>query len=435
MIFGNNMTALGASNIPMAEGYDCSFGPSLALVESARNDFAMFKAMLQSDFREASIMKESATSYVQEAEVTALHEAVGGGIFKKIAELLNKLIAKLKALFTNLIARFRGLYMKDKDLVNKYNATIVKKGVTKVNNVEVKWRKVKVKPVDALSSVVSISEKADILTGLNEKIKSWDTNKETWEKIEKVLKDSGDKAIDSASSDDEYVTNFIDMCLDDEETGKLKDFGVSYVDVAAFLKGYSKDLNDAKSKQTKAENALNKAVNELQKDALNKSSDLIRDKKDDNGNAVTSQEDVDLAQKKYDYAQSLQAAVLLAFRAASKVMTIEYKQNKAAFMKCVTANVDKLDESAIYLDAVAEAAEQEVEDVIDAAMTNEEISKISAASTDITDGMEAKCGNALAHGIDDSCCTRPTEKAKADGEIDTNIDSKMELAYFGQLLW
>ena len=68
-------------------------------------------------------------------------------------------------------------------------------------------------------------------------------------------------------------------------------------------------------------------------------------------------------------------------------------------------------------------------------MTNEEISKISAASTDITDGMEAKCGNALAHGIDDSCCTRPTEKAKADGEIDTNIDSKMELAYFGQLLW
>lgn len=435
MIFGNNMTALGASNIPMAEGYDCSFGPSLALVESARNDFAMFKAMLQSDFREASIMKESSTGYVQEAEVAALHEAVGGGIFKKIAELLNKLIAKLKALFTNLIARFRGLYMKDKDLVNKYNATIVKKGVAKVNNVEVKWRKVKVKPVDALSSVVSISEKADILTGLNEKIKSWDTNKETWEKIEKVLKDSGDKAIDSASSDDEYVANFIDMCLDDEETGKLKDFGVSYVDVAAFLKGYSKDLNDAKSKQTKAENALNKAVNELQKDALNKSSDLIRDKKDDNGNAVTSQEDVDLAQKKYDYAQSLQAAVLLAFRAASKVMTIEYKQNKAAFMKCVTANVDKLDESAIYLDAVAEAAEQEVEDVIDAAMTNEEISKISAASTDITDGMEAKCGNALAHGIDDSCCTRPTEKAKADGEIDTNIDSKMELAYFGQLLW
>ena len=67
MIFGNNMPALGASNIPMAEGYDCSFGPSLALVESARNDFAMFKAMLQSDFREASIMKESATRYVQEA--------------------------------------------------------------------------------------------------------------------------------------------------------------------------------------------------------------------------------------------------------------------------------------------------------------------------------------------------------------------------------
>ena len=433
MIFGNNMTALGASNIPMAEGYDCSFGPSLALVESARNDFAMFKAMLQSDFREASIMKESSTGYVQEAEVAALHEAVGGGIFKKIAELLRKLVAKLKALFSNLIARFRGLYMKDKDLVNKYNAAVVKKGVNKVNNVEVKWRKVKVDPARALSGVISISEKSDVLAKADAKLESWDSDKESWEKVKEILKEAGDKAINNSDSDDEYVTNFIDMCFEDEETGKLKEFGVSYLDVAGFLKSYNKKLDEAKSTQTKAENALDKAVNELQKEALNKASDLI--KKNDDGSAAATQDDVTKAQKKYDYAQSLQTAVLLAFRAASKAMTIEYKQNKAAFMKCVTANVDKLEESAIYLDAVAEAAEQEVEDVIDAAMTNEEISKISAASTDITDGMEAKCGNALAHGLDDSCCTRPTEKAKADGEIDTNIDSKMELAYFGQLLW
>lgn len=432
MIFGNNMTALGASNIPMAEGYDCSFGPSLALVESARNDFAMFKAMLQSDFREASIMKESSTGYVQEAEVAALHEAVGGGIFKKIAELIKKLIAKLKALFTNLIARFRGLYMKDKDLVNKYHSAIMKKG-SKINNVEVKWRKAKDSSnVDIdVSGLEEMVSELQALTSDIEKMdtSTWDTNKSNWEKMSIIMSKSGDlpkAAADASSSESEFTNNYIDELFDDEETGKLSEFS-SYVKVASFLKDYNSKLNKYNSAQKKVESILSKTVKEFEKKAIN-----VANNSDDTEKA---DKELNKAQVQYDYAQVSQSAILLMFRATTQVMTILYKQNKAAFMKCVTANVDKLDESAIYLDAIGEAAEQEVEDVISAAMTSEEISKISAASTDITDGMEAKCGNALAHGIDDSCCTRPTEKAKADGEIDTNIDSKIESAYFGQLLW
>lgn len=98
MIFNSNTTALGATNIPMAEGYDCSYGASLALVEAARNDFAMFKALVTADYKEMSICKES-TGVVMEGELSALHEAVGGGIFKKIAELFKKLAAKVKAIF------------------------------------------------------------------------------------------------------------------------------------------------------------------------------------------------------------------------------------------------------------------------------------------------------------------------------------------------
>ena len=50
MIF--NMNTNYSNNIPMAEGYDGSIGCAKALVESARNDYAMFRAMLESDARE-----------------------------------------------------------------------------------------------------------------------------------------------------------------------------------------------------------------------------------------------------------------------------------------------------------------------------------------------------------------------------------------------
>ena len=61
---------------------------------------------------------------------------------------------------------------------------------------------------------------------------------------------------------------------------------------------------------------------------------------------------------------------------------IEYKQNKAAFVKAVSANPDKLKESAILLDAIAEAAEDEVEDVIDGAINAVDTFEDSADSTE-----------------------------------------------------
>ena len=109
MIFDANRTSLGSS-IPMAEGYDGTVGVAQALIESARNDYAMFRAMLDADARELSLRK---SGYVAESEILALQEATGGSIWKKIADLFKKLIAKIKSIFANFLAKFRGLYMKD----------------------------------------------------------------------------------------------------------------------------------------------------------------------------------------------------------------------------------------------------------------------------------------------------------------------------------
>ena len=120
MIFNTNTTSLGSS-IPMAEGYDGSIGCAKALVESARNDYAMFRAMLD----------------VNESEVYALSEATVGGIWSKIKELIQKLIAKIKSIFANFLAKFKSLYASDKKLIKDYGTKVIRKRLDKM---EIKWR-------------------------------------------------------------------------------------------------------------------------------------------------------------------------------------------------------------------------------------------------------------------------------------------------------
>lgn len=138
MIFNTNTTSmLGTVDIPMDEAYANSYGAALALVESTNNDYNMFRALLNIDAHEISI-SESASGYVLESELTALHEAAIGGIFNKIKELIKKFIAKVKAIFANFYARIKALFAKDKELLKKYSTAVRRK--SGINNMKVKWR-------------------------------------------------------------------------------------------------------------------------------------------------------------------------------------------------------------------------------------------------------------------------------------------------------
>ena len=196
MIFSGNKTALGATTIPMAEGYDCSYGVGLALVEAARNDLSMFQALVQADYKEMAICKES-TGVVQEGEISALHEAVGGGIFKKIAELFKKLVAKIKAIFHNFMAKINGLTMKDKELVKKYQTELARK--RNLDKLEVKFRKPKnASSVGALDfNVVENFDKA----------KGW--KEDSWERVRYYLDPDADSV-------NEFIKAKIDDELEDE---------------------------------------------------------------------------------------------------------------------------------------------------------------------------------------------------------------------------
>lgn len=402
MIFSGNTTALGASTIPMAEGYDCSYGASLALVESARNDLAMFQALVHADYKEMAICKES-TGVMQEGEISALHEAVGGGIFKKIAELFRKLVAKVKAIFHSFMAKINGLAMKDKDLVKKYQTELARK--RNLDKLEVKWRKRKGEP-----TTVKAFAKGE----------GWASD--SWDRVKHFI----GKDVDSI---DEFIKEDINAVLEDEDTVTLGSIG-GWRAMANFISEYAKKSKDMQSNMDKTTRELEKLVKEYDKAASNAAGESVKDK--DNAEKASA---VETANKEYDMAQAYQTAKLAEMQVLTKISTIEYKQNKAAFMKAVAANEKKLEESAILLDAIAEAAEEEVDNVIQSALSDEEISDLSAASTNVKDGDVSDDPDKLTYGPD-----KYTDDASfddAEGSIDTCIGGGKveESAYFGKLFF
>lgn len=416
MIFDANTTSLGSS-IPMAEGYNGAEGIALALVESARNDYAMFRAMLDADARELSLRKNG---YVSESEIMALTEATGGSIFKKIADLFKKLVAKIKGIFSNFIARFRGLYMKDKDLVKKYGNQIIRK--SNIGNLEVKWRKVKGDPsFETLTTKYDIdSELADFEKAVS--AATWDSDVDKrWNNM---------TGSDSAS---EYKGDLEEKVWEDEspETYKISELGGIRRIVNEF-DGGQKAISKFESSVKKLTSRLDKKVKEYDKKA-NEAAKEYRQVADNDPSKSTKEAESERASHEYDMAVVLNDATLVYANVQIDTVKIYYKQLKAAFMKAATANNDKLEESAIYAQAVAEAAEQEVEDVISGAISKEELSKINNASKDVIDADVSSDPDKLVY--DSDYYTDNQSYVKTDGYKDSTIVGTEESGFFGSLLY
>lgn len=394
-IFMNNTTSLNSS-IAMAEGYDCSYGIAQALVESARNDFAMFKAMASIDAKEIQL-KESGV--LDESSLVSLQEAAIGGIWKKIKELFAKLAAKIKAIVHSFMVKINGLYMKDKDLIKKYKDNIRSK-IGKIDNLEVKWRKQKSSAsLPAIETITNIKNFAGRYNSDAEEIyKSF------------LGKEKGD-----------YPKEIIEDYFEDADTVKVSEIGGASSIITAF-EGFSSDLKkfDNDNKQNiKDVEKLVKAADDASKKELEKAN-----KDDSNEAGIKSANDT------YEVAKVYQDCYLMVLAAKKEILTIKYKQNKAAFLKMAAVSKDskKLEESA-YLDALEEAAANEVEDVINSALTSEELSKICNASKAVKDADVSDDPTKLTYGQD--CYSDNGSYVRTDGSIDSNIVGKHESFDFG----
>ena len=374
MIFDANRTSLGSS-IPMAEGYDGTVGVAQALIESARNDYAMFRAMLDADARELSLRK---SGYVAESEILALQEATGGSIWKKIAELFNKLIAKIKGIFANFLAKFRGLYMKDKQLVKTYGDQIIRK--SNIGKMEIKWRKTKTNIKDLITKLDPSAQVNSLVGSVT--VDKWneDTD-ERWKKVTQANDEIGKECSDAA----EVKEALEDKIWEDDSPDKyeFKDIFSGARDLVVTFDGFGKLISDYEKSVKKTTSELDKKVKEYNKKADEAAKKYREDKSDEKKDAS------DEANKTYDMAVVVNNVMLTVYDFYIEAAKEMYKQTKAVFMKAVTVNNDKLAESSIYAQAVAEAAEQEVEDVISGALDadgKEMLASTSIASQDLNPG-------------------------------------------------
>ena len=403
MIFNSNTTSLGSS-IPMAEGYDCSCGVAQALIESARNDYQMFRAMLDIDARELQIQRES-SGVMRESQINVLTEAALSGIWEKIKELFSKLVAKIKAIAHTFMSKINSLTMSDKQMVKKYEKELYRK--SNLDNLEVKWTQY---------------DEAILFNGV--KAFNMDSDKDHHDSdIDKrhayYIPTPG---VDYSSYDEDMDSVYLKI---DNESGTLKDHGTNIRKICSDLSDY----NETKKNYDRAVKKLTKEAENFVKEADKKAKELAKEYTND----ASKKGDMEDANKTYEMATAYQDVVLKNIGYITNALKAEYKCKKAAFMKAIAANDKKLEESAVYLDAVAEAAEQEVDDVINSALSKEELSKINNASLNVMDADVSDDADKLTYGPDKY--TDDIVSVKTAGTVDTEINSKEESAFFGKLFY
>lgn len=447
MIFNSNTTSLGTDHYAMAEGYDCSYGCALALVESARNDYKMFRAMLDIDARELQIQRES-SGYVAESQVMVLTESAISGIWNKIKELFKKLAEKLKAIFHTFMSKINGLYMSDKKLVSKYSKELYRK--SNLGNLEVKWIKFdkdfRTKGYTLKNKITLSSSASDDYTSFTHDKRENNATKDT-KAIFKDWQEDADDRHDHYCPEGVSYDSF-DSDMDDKlanggepDTEELKDIGGIRA-IIQFMDGRSKDLRELNKNTNDVIKWIDKLVKEADKqanDTAQKGSKIKVGADKPNSQDKYNQDDVDksdvdikFANQAHDMAVAYQDVLTKAVNWTLNADKKDYAQHKAAFMKAIAANNDKLAE-ATYLDAVAEAAEQEVEDVISSALSKEELSKINNASLNVMDSDVSDDPNKLTYGPD--YYTDNQSYVRTSGSVDTDINSKSESAYFSGLFY
>ena len=398
MIFNTDSTLL-SNNVAVAEGYDCSIGTALALVDSARNDRAMFEAMLSIEAQ--SLQLESSGYTNESSEVSALRESAASGIFKKIADILKKFAAKVKAIFQSFYAKIAGFIMKDKDLVKKYKKTILLKD--NLDKLEIKWRKAKTTADPCELVDESAISKVEKLT--------WKEEKE--DRYKDIL---GVLGLSDIDPDDNIVEEVVNKYLDDEEKSSLKDLGLTPSEII-------KDMDENMPKIIKnLQNCCDKLIRKITSKA--NEYDKMTNKSD------IGEDDLKAASHTYQLLNNYQDIQLKVNAGVMDIFKLIYKYTKAAFMKMVTVNDKKLAESAVWADAIAEAAEEEVTSVMDKAISAEEISDVNNASKAVMDADVSNDPDKLTYSDDPEYV-----KDTTDGTVDTNIVGTEESALFSEMFY
>lgn len=452
MIFSSNTTQLGdfSSKFAVDENYTASYGSALALVESAKTDYQMFRAMLNADAVEMGLKKNG--GYLAESQIVSLQEATIKEIWNKIVEAFKKFGEKIKSLFMAFITKLSSIFMNDAKFAKKYKAELTKKSKSIDANVSVKW--------------VTLKE------NVNEIINACSTH------VAEILEDceGADDFITNYKSDAEQRKDYF-MRL----PGKFKDFDSIYN--KEFFGAEKPEAAEHKigdvggivviCSTVETSNKVVTRIKGMMDTLLKKIDGVVKAYKVSASSTkkISKMSDADSydknsakeASKVYEMTQAAQTVANKINGWLMSAIKMYVKQNKAALLKAVaylgkaknndkdtnaasgetasagedaataaegTGPVEAAEESFLYM--IGECAEQEVDDVIDAAIPDSEIDELNSATTNVLDADTTDDPDKLTYGPDQYT---PNLTTGISGTIDTNIDSKEESAFFGKLFY
>lgn len=451
MIFNSNTTGLGTSIAP-ASGYDGAIGAARALVESARSDRSMFMAMLANDARELEARR---SGYVNEAEITYINEAAVGGILSKIKEFFKKVAAKIKAIFHNFLAKFRSLYMSNKQLVKKYGNEVRRKD--SINNLEIKWRANKSGASKIISdasknisdlTIETINKSGTIsLTDIINKGGPIDRlnnmyNDDSEIRFKNCASEINSSIFTNCNNESDLRESLDDNFWKDDsaDTYQLKDSDIGGITtIISILENCDKNLKEIEKTARELDRAYENKIKEI--DSKISEVNKLRDTEVDNSlnaNGANKEKASDKAARLNQYYQ-----VAVTCQNISTAITgwgfntikIAIAQAKAAFMKAVAASEKKLKESA-FLDVFEETVKAEVEDVIDGAIGGSEgkdIKDLNFASTEVIENVKND-PDALTYDPD-NYTEVDYKDGGCDGSVDSTIVGKSESAIFSARIY
>lgn len=330
-LFNSNRGHLGldydCGEIVANENYTHEFGFGQMLVDNAKNDMAIFEALIADDFKEVMAVQEG-VEYVNEASV--------GSFIDKIKTFLKNAWEKIKGIIKSFLTKFVAMFIRDNgDLVKKYEKEVRAK--TKLGKMKYKWAE----------SSKSACEKLDNnMATLDKFFNASESEVDDSEFIDKILS----HILGSSTTEADFEKDAWEMIFGDvEEVEGLDSSRLSYIiDILKTAKDVKKGIDKSQSNADKYfKNAF--------KDIDNKEKELKKDA-DNNKDALAELNTL------YKATNLVQKAVNMNISLAIKVHKFECAQCRRVFVQAAAFNEKAVKEDAILFDAIGECAEFDILD-------------------------------------------------------------------------
>jgi len=256
----NELSGIGGSiHVEADTNYSGAIGAQLLVAEGFANDFALFGAGVRADAKEVTMVKEGAG----EEAISTLQEGAVGNFYNKLKEIVKRIIAKIKGIFTGFIAKMQAWMGRDgRKFFDAHKKDIFGKNI---DGLKFRYSK-------------SISGKALIdpanITATNPS----DEDKETSDLVEEYLGELTDgKCKDKGT----FRKDFHGVCFDEED----KSYEAKTSEVAEYVKFISgKDdiIAGAKKAVANCEKTLTAYARALDKRAGAVTKNVVADKGDGN---------------------------------------------------------------------------------------------------------------------------------------------------------